>query len=215
VQIYSDMKFSGNPQELKTLLDQLDTLGKIGEWARDRQAEEEIERLLSGTGKVRCFENVPTADVPGSRLWLDINPTEWSVTNIVPTGQGPIAPSIYSALLSSFRMAVLPLLAGTSVAVSEPAHEVGPEHWLSPNALKLLRQFSGLANKSTGASHPRDRARWNDFVIAAHRDQCKIGGEELSRILIEDENWPEGKASELGILFEYERSLLDDLDEVA
>lgn len=216
MQIYSDMKFSGNAQELKTLLDQLDTSGSIGEWTRDREAEQDIERLLSGNQTaVRCFKNVGSADVPDCRLWLDISPAEWSVTNIVPSGPGPIPPSTYSALLSSFRSAVLPLLTNTSITVSEPEYEVGPEHWLSPRAAKLLHQFSVLANKSTGASHPRDRARWNEFVIASHRDQCKIDGSDLAQILHEHEHWSEAQASDLGVLFEYERSLLNDLDESA
>jgi hypothetical protein len=210
------MKFSGTAQDLKTLLDRLDGMHSIGEWARDKEAEKEIERLLSGKQTaVRCFEHIASVGLPDCRLWLDINQTQWSVTNIVPNGSGPIAPSIYSALLSSFRLAMIPLLENTSVSVSEPTYEVGPEHWLSPRAVKLLHQFSVIANKSTGVSHPRDRARWNEFVIATHRDQCKIDGSDLSQILSEHEHWPEAQASNLSVLFENELSLLNYLDELA
>jgi len=209
------MKLSGNVEELKALLARLDRLGEVGEWQRDREAEGEIERQISGPGTVRCFRNAPSGELPDSRLWLRIKQTEWSVTNIVPAGSGPIAPWKYSALLSSFRTALLPLLANTTITVSEPAFEVGPEHWLSPNAVRLLQRFSALANKSTGASHPSDRVLWNEFVIATHRDKCKIGGSDLAQLLIEDEHWPESKASELGVLLEYERSLLSDLDKHA
>lgn len=214
MQIYSDMTFSGTPQELGALLSRLDALGTVGEWTRDKEAEAEAEigHLGSGEGTVRCFKHSHSADLPDCRLWLEVGTTEWSVSNIVPDEQGPIAPPIYSALLSAFRTAILPLLTKTSITVSEPFYEVGPEHWLSENALKLLQGFSLLANKSTGASHPRDTARWNQFVIAAHRDQCRIEGHSLGRILVENQQWPEAKASELAVLFDYERSLLDDFD---
>lgn len=213
MEIYSDMKFSGNAQELKALLDQLDDVGSVGGWTRDSQSEKDMDGLRSGASTVRCFKSPGSSQLPESRLWLDINPTEWCVTNIVPEGPGPIPPAVYCTLLDSFRTAALPLIARTGIVASEPMCEVGPEHWLSPNALKTLRAFSGLANKSTGVSHPRDRTRWNKFVIAAHRDKCKIGGAELSQILVEDQHWSESKASDLGILFEYEISLLNDLDE--
>jgi hypothetical protein len=215
MEIYSDMTFSGNPQELKTLLGQLDMAGSVGEWTRDGAAERDIIPLLTAGETVRCFKNTPSPSLPDSRLWLTIKPNEWSVTNIVPAGDSEIAPSTYGALLSSFRTALLPFLKSTGITISEPRSEVGPEHWLSPDAVKLLHQFSTLANKSTGASHPRDRSRWNKFVIATHRDQCKLGGSELGQILVEHEHWPEDKAAELAILFEYERSILHDFDESA
>lgn len=216
MEIYSDMTFRGDPRDLESLLGRLDELGGAGVWRRDREAEADIEGLTSDGGPVRCYRNAaPSESLPDCRLWLDIDRRHWEVTNIVPSGEGPLPPPVYSALLSSFRAALRPLYAGTSIQVSEPVHEVGPEHWLTPNALRLLRQFSALANKSTGASHPRDRARWNAFVIAAHREQCKIGGSELGQILIEDQHWPESKASDLAILFEYEQSLLDHLDKSA
>src|SRR5579859_4161523 len=209
MQICSDMTFTGSPQELHKLLAQLDACESVGEWRRDRDAEAEIARLVLKGDVVRCFRNQPGKDELTARLWLDIEPNVWKVTNIVPE-RDSIPPTIYNALLNSFRNAVLPLISENQIIVSKPIPEVGLEHWLSPNVARLLRQFSSAANKSTGASHPRDRARWNAFVIAAHQDGSSLSGEELKTILVEDQHWPEEKADELAILFEHERTVLED-----
>jgi hypothetical protein len=211
------MTFSGSVQEMDALLSLLDKMGAVGEWMRDREAEAkaEIGWLGPADGKVRCFRLAHSQSLPDCWLWLEVGAVKWSVSNIVPDGLDHIPPPIYSALLSSFRSAISPLLTMTSITVSEPSYEVGPEHWLSEHAVNLLHGFSLLANKSTGASHPRDTAHWNQFVIATHRDQCKIDGHWLGRILVENEHWPEAKANELAILFDYERSLLEDFDKSA
>jgi hypothetical protein len=99
------------------------------------------------------------------------------------------------------------------VTVTEPVTDVGPEHFLTETAARLLHAFSLMANKSTGAAHPRDRQRWNEFVVAAHRDGCDVGASDLQQLLIENEGWSEEKAVELSLLFEHEISLLNVYDE--
>ncbi len=208
MRIYPDMTFSGPESALKELLNRLEAAPRLDGWERDLRAEAYISQLLSEDESVRCFLHSSGADCPKARLWIDVGCKEWKVTSIVPEGD-PLSAEAYCSLLESFRNAVLPLTLGTSVRISEPASEVGPEHWLSSDAVRLLHQFSVLANKSTGAGHPRDRARWNAFVAAVHRDECSVTGEDLSSILVEHEHWPEDKANELAILFDYELSLLN------
>jgi hypothetical protein len=211
MEIYSDMVFSGPEPDMRDLLEKLDSLGAVGGWKRDRGAELGVAPLLAKDDVVRSYRGKPLSDVEEAILWLDVAPGRWSVTNIVPTGATEIAPPDYARLLASFRSAVLANCAGATIKVTEPVSSVGPEHFLSPAAVERFRAFARLANKSTGAAHPRDRARWNEFVIAAHLDSCGIGAAEVSSLLIENEGWPKEKASELGLLFEYEISLLNDL----
>jgi hypothetical protein len=213
MQIFSDMTFSGTRAALKRLLQEFDKATRLGDWVRDNTAEAEIEPILPAGEDVRAYRNSPTGNAPHSVLWLGISPDKWEVTNIVPLGSDSIAPAEYTKLLLSFRSATLPLAKEADVTVTEPVTDVGPEHFLTKSAARLLHAFSSLANKSTGAAHPRDLYRWNQFVIAAHRDACRIGASELQQILIEDEGWPEGKAVELSLLFEYEMSLLNVYNE--
>lgn len=214
--IYPDMTITGSHDDLMSLLTRLDGAGVFGRWTRDIEAETSIAPMLIGTDEVvRCFKTNGKGELPSAHLWLDIGKSQWKVTNIVPSGSDRLSAEAYQLLLISFRESLQPMLDGLNLNVSEPVSEVGPEHWLSPGAVKLLHSFSVLANKSTGASHPRDRARWNAFVIEASRSQTKIGSDELIQILVEHEHWPEEKATELAIRFENETALLSDLAEIA
>ena len=212
MQVFSDMTISGASDELRVLLARLDSTPRFGEWERDREAEEGITPMLSGSEDiVRCFFCAAQHDLPSARLWLDIGKSEWAVTNIVPADSDSLSPSVYKKLLDSFKSALEPLAGRLNITISNPVSDVGPEHWLSSEAVRLLHTFSVTANKSTGASHPRDRARWNAFVIAANRGPERLAANDLEQILIEHENWPQDKAGELALLFEYETSLLNDL----
>ncbi len=213
MQIYSDMVFSGVPQAIQRFLEQLDGLAKIGVWTRDTKAEEAIRSLLPEGEIVRSYCNKSLDELPQANLWLKITADEWSVTNIVPVGSEPLTPSDYARLLSDFRDGILPYANAYDVSISQPKSEVGPEHFLSERSARMLKQFSLLANKTTGASHPRDLQRWNKFVISVHQDRCGIGAGELQQLLIENEHWPEEKAAKLSLLFEYENSLLKTFDE--
>ena len=53
------------------------------------------------------------------------------------------------------------------------------EDWISEPAAAALRRFSGAANKSTGASHPSDQARWFAFIVAMHRGRDRRDAHQL------------------------------------
>lgn len=213
MQIYADMFFSGAAPALQSLLLKLDSEAKFGGWTRDFEAEGSVGTLLTKDEIVRGYRGKPIAEAPEVDLWLHITPREWSVTNVVPRESDRLSATNYTLMLSSFRSAVLRYADDVGVKITEPVADVGIDHFLSPEAAKELRKFSVLANKAAGPSHPRDLSRWNKFVIAAHRDSCKLGAGELARLLVEHEDWPEEKALELSLLFEYEISLLHSLDE--
>lgn len=216
MEIYSDMTISGSQSDLSELLQRLDGSSLAGSWRRDETAERDIAPLLLGQTGVRCFENTTETELPSACLWLDIESDRWEVTNVIPMPPNDsLTPSQYHSLLCSFRGHASRLATDLRIRISEPLLDVGPGYWLTPKTEKLLHAFSTLANKSTGASHPRDRERWHAFVRAAHEDRVRVGGDELSRILVEHDHWSESKASELAILFEYELALLNDLAKTA
>ena len=89
------------------------------------------------------------------------------------------------------------------------------EDKLSLSAFEALTRFSALANQSTGASHPKDRQRWFDFVIQAHMERSELDSDFLERWLIESEDWPQAQASDLAIEYERSRALLARFEETA
>src|SRR6266851_2022241 len=219
MKIFDDMTFSGRPEALGRLIERLDQSPQIGPWKRDPEAEQSHATIRPAPNTDRCVRTKDQIEFPDALLWLiarEKGASTWRVTNIVPTeSNASFSESTYYSLLISFREATLPLASEFGVAISVPRLEVGPEYWLTPKQETLLHSFSQNANRSTGAGHPRDRERWNAFVIAVHRDGSNLDGADLKRILIEHERWPEAAATELAYLFDYEQALLNDLAKTA
>jgi hypothetical protein len=128
---------------------------------------------------------------------------------VVPQQQHQLTYREYNGILEEFCERLLrPIAERSGLRVELSATQADLRHWLSAGAAERLRRFSALANKSTGASHPSDRERWNDFVVAAHRDGSNLDATTLRRWLIEVEGWPPEVADQLAIEYEYGRELL-------
>jgi hypothetical protein len=82
------------------------------------------------------------------------------------------------------------------------------DHWMSPATAAKLRAFSTCANKSTGAGHPSDRERWNEFVLSAYSEGSRMDAPTLRRWLVESDGWPSELADQLALEYEYGRELL-------
>ena len=87
------------------------------------------------------------------------------------------------------------------------------DEWFSPSTAQALRRFSNSANKSTGASHPRDQERWMEFLISAHHDGSDIDSDLLYRWLHEVEGWQEDGARDLLMDYDFARTLLGHYDQ--
>ena len=81
----------------------------------------------------------------------------------------------------------------------------------SPEGKKRFLSFSGLANKSTGSSHPYDRERWLKFIIYLHKHNEVADSEYVKEFLIED-GWTEDKAIDLVIEYSFALKLLKMYD---
>jgi hypothetical protein len=127
----------------------------------------------------------------------------------VPCHQHQLSYQEYNAILEEFSERLLrPHSERVGLRVELTETQADLDDWLSAEAAERLRRFSACANKSTGASHASDRERWNDFVVAAHRDRSSLSASTLRRWLIEVEGWPPEVASQLAIEYNYGRELL-------
>jgi hypothetical protein len=79
---------------------------------------------------------------------------------------------------------------------------------ISEKSLKLLKNFSNEANKSTGSSHFCDRERWYDFIINSYvKYQENINSYELKQWLL-NENWDEESVEKLVNEYEFAVGML-------
>ncbi|MGA2739659.1 MAG: hypothetical protein ABSG65_19745 [Bryobacteraceae bacterium] len=114
----------------------------------------------------------------------------------------------YNAIVQEFHdRFALPAASATGVQVELGTADPQIEDFLSAPTARLLRSFSGCANRSI--LHPLDRERWNEFLTAAHREDAPLSASMLQRWLIEEEGWPEDEASNLAIEYEQARGLLE------
>ena len=135
---------------------------------------------------------------------------ELQLTNVVPArGSGLIEREPYNRVVRDFRDTIVRLLERENVVrvrLSEDAESLVA--WVGEDALRALARFSMAANKSTGARHPNDEERWNDFLLAALPARRPGVAEALEQVLVRN-GWSEDGASELAIAAErvevYER----------
>jgi hypothetical protein len=189
--------------------------GRLSEgWSRDLAREKELNDE-AGT-KFYCFGCSEEAKRGAATLLLThpARARSWLyVSNILPKNVRQLTYDQYNFILQNFydkfAKPAADLL-NIPIELSPPEQTV--ENWLSSESAKRLRAFSIGANKSTGSSHPMDRERWCDFLIALHREGEDPGAELLERWLVEEEKWPEEVAFDLICEFEFARDLLGRFD---
>lgn len=185
-----------------------------GNW--QRAADIENEAKASGINDpYLCFElqNDPmfspvvlvlSADEPGAPM---------EVINIISRQRSSLSHDEYNSLLARFHTEVVePSLRGTTVGVDVSSPDVEIEDLAPSSVAEALRQFSVLANKSTGASHPLDQERWFSFVVASHRSGKPMEVEMLTRWLVEKGGWTSEWAHDLSIQYEQQVALLSYYD---
>ena len=147
----------------------------------------------------------------GLVFWKE--PGQLRVTNVVPLEAGQLTIRQYNHAMQEFNTKIVTPVAsrlGLQVVLTKDSETL--TDWMSPETAGLLRRFSSLANRSTGSSHPSDRARWMAFLIASHQENSLVT-ERLKRWLIEVEKWHPEIAVELVIEYEFGLELLRNFDQ--
>lgn len=182
-------------------------------WRHDPKREQSVRTYALRQEDVIALVREPLESIDESALVLWQEHDGYRIANIVPRNVGELGIAKYNAILRDFV-----------TRVAEPAAKVGGfivevtaaqqtlEDWLEEEPAAALRRFSGAANKSTGASHPRDQERWFEFLIAAHRTSARLDTDRLARWLTEVEGWSSETAHELALDYEFALGLLQKYD---
>ena len=132
------------------------------------------------------------------------------VTNVVPTELSELNHQQYNGILQDLHDTVLRKLHKTfPAAIMLASNQLRIENLMSADAFRLLRQFSAMANKSTGSSHPMDCERWFAFLVTLRRSNHGLDTHSLLRWLVEVEQWPDEAAQDLASQFEFAMGSLD------
>ncbi len=208
MEIFRDLYLRGDREQVAAVIADVERSLTAG-WARDTVIETGM-RSFSTVGPVYCFSCTQEVGRQAAKVFLaEKEPGLFYVSNVVPGQRHQLTYQEYNGILEEFCERLLrPLAERAGLCVELTATQADLDSWLSPAAAERLRKFSVCANKSTGSSHPSDRERWNDFVVAAHRDRSSLDAYTLRRWLIEVEGWPLEVAIRLSTEYEYGRELL-------
>jgi len=191
-------------------------LAKVQEpWRHDPEREEDIRVHASNEEDIIVLVRASFDDIDESGLVLWQEHDDYRVANIVPRNVGELGIAKYNAILRDFvtRVAEPSAQSGSfDIELTSPNQTL--EDWLDTEPAVMLRRFSRLANKSTGAGHPKDKERWYAFLIATHSASKRLDSDQLARWLVEVEGWAEERAHELAIDYEFALGLLEQYDQL-
>jgi hypothetical protein len=210
VKVFQDLSFKGPPDALKSLLDRIEERAS-GEWRRDPDKEKE----LSGSpSPMLCYRCAAKDDREAASLWLTYrSDDELRVANVLPDETRRLDRDQYNRIVKEFHDELAyPASEGLGLEVTLTSDVATLDIWLSAEAIEKLRRFSGVANRSTGSSHPHDRTRWFDFIFTAHAEGSELPSDMLRRWLHEEERWFEEGAAELAGEYDTARELLTAYD---
>lgn len=206
MKVFSDLYIRLNGFKIEELMELF--TNNCGEhWRRALDREKDAGSMGE---KTFSFEHT---EVDGlERAGLSIfqkNGDTWYVPNIIPLDSSELSHDQYNDILENFLDTIVhPSIIGLPVTTELTGDELFMKDVVGEDVATLLHKFSVLANKSTGSSHPCDRNRWFDFIIAVQRKRISLDTDLLVNSLIED-GWSEDRAHDLAIEYEFAIGLLD------
>ena len=211
---FKDLDIKGPDEQLLTLVQAL-FANLPADWRRDAETESRMDSLdPAGEGEWFAFTRDAKVGYPRIGLSLARERGRLHVPNIVPLDAGDLSIDQYNHILNEFEdllRAHLPPNSELNVRVT--SNEAAITDWVSSDAADLLKYFSNLANMSTGAGHPMDFQRWARFLVQAHKEGATLHSSFLSRWLVEELQWPAGRANDLARDYQFARDLLKVYDE--
>jgi hypothetical protein len=212
MEIFRELFLRGERERLIAATEAIEPVLSNG-WKRDRATEANM-RSMGDDRPEYCFTCSQSADRQAALFFItEREPGVFYVANVVPNERGRLSHTQYNAILEEFyERYARPCAEQAGVQAELTPAQVDLEYWLSPPAARKLRLFSAAANRNTGSSHPSDRDKWMDFVVAAHHERSSLTASLLHRWLIEVDGWPSEAADRLASEYESGRELLGFAD---
>jgi hypothetical protein len=213
MEVFRDLLVTATPEQMAAVVAAIEK-APPSDWTVDTALGARLN-AASITGKrsrVYYFTRKQDHSRPAVTLAImakDDDPGRYFVPNIVPTTSPSLTRGVYNATLEDFVARVFKPAAdvlGVPYRLTDSQAEL--EHWLTKDTADKLREFSATANRAVGAALPEDRAKWNAFVLAAHKEGSRLDAATLVRWLVVVDQWDTEVAEQLALEYEYGRELL-------
>lgn len=197
MKIFRELYIRGNSDQLQEFIGQIKSF-VAGDWSFKKSDRLSDYLLFNYNGDK--VDNAQVSICIGDR----ISGGELHVGNIVPLKKSSLTTEEYNAVLMQFYNDIIKKYneSGASITIQEPSEDVfDPTSIISEEALKKLKLFCAVANKSTGSSHPNDQERWFDFICQTVDDERMFDYSTLADFLQDEEYWgakPDGNKGVTG-----------------
>jgi hypothetical protein len=210
MRIFRDLEIYGDAAARSELFDSLRKT-KFESFLRNTKREEDLDDLKSSEVDLLCFD-VTDNKMPSASIFLMNDRDKVFVSNVVPHDVGHLEFDEYNSIVKRFHEEAIAPLSKESLNIEITDGEYDVEAEIPKSLTEKLKAFSRCANRSTGSSHPLDRARWFAVISESHRLERPLESYILFRWLKDDEGWPEDTASNLCSEYEFGLDLLEYYD---
>lgn len=197
---YRELYFRGSQEQLKGFVEEIKKYA-VGNWRMEPQTDRWKEYLF--------FDYVGNS-VDKARVSIfmgdNISKGELMVGNIVPIEKSQLSVDEYNAVLVKFYDDVIKPYkeCGTELDITQPSDDIfDPISIISEEALKKLKSFCYMANKSTGSSHPYDQERWFDFICQTVDDERIFDYTTLANFLQDETYWGKKTEEFIGVIGDF------------
>ena len=197
MKVYKELVLSGSKKNIETFKKNVSLPGS-GDWMLIKNKDKEhgvIEFEYSGKKADKALVLLDIDSMDGGKQEDYIK-----VQNIIPLKKSRLNIGEYNALLDLFRNEIIDPIKNKVQGITESYSDTdvfNPLDYISKEALTKLESFCNSANKSTGATHPRDEKRWFEFISQTVNDDRTFDYETLYRFLKDEEYW--GKEDAKGV----------------
>ncbi|MCM1167466.1 MAG: hypothetical protein NC401_15785 [Ruminococcus sp.] len=199
MKIFRELYFRGDSSDLNKFVADIGKFAK-DDWRFVPQFDNDktiLYLFFDYSGKK--VENARVSIYLGDR----IKTGELDVGNIVPLNKNQLSVEEYNDVLMLFYKDIVAPFKEKNhyVEIPQPTDDIfDPLSVMSKDALNKLRNFCGMANKSTGSIHPCDRERWLDFIYQTVEDEKIIDSTTLCNFLQDKDYWHEKPNNFIGVV---------------
>lgn len=211
MKIFRDLIINLNGYDVDHFIEQI--TASCGEnW--QRALEHENNSKYFNEKKIFCFEYLKKGLPYAELVLIEKEKNCLYVSNILPIEIGELSINEYNNLLIDFKTNVIDTINDTKIVSETTKDELLLKDVIGEEAADLLKQFSRLANKSTGNIHPSDKKMWFNFVSKAHKflHDKEYNDGDLTDIIensLKEQGWSKKWADDLACQFQLSYELLE------
>jgi hypothetical protein len=207
--VFRELTVYGDPEVLDAMIAGIERRLADG-WSRDKASEQKLAGA-GGQSRFFLFARCASAERPAVALAMCSEGPRLSVVNVVPDEYGRLSWTQYNSILIEFYLKFLhPAAAEVTLPIQLSSDERSLESEYGWRGVKLLKRFSGCANKCS--THPADQRRWMDFVTYLHHHPNRDYGFGLLERWLIDDGWAVDKTRQLITECEFALHLLSAYD---